>query len=158
MLHRRHKQTLSCKEMLSWLSHIIRTFFSIHDFPASNIPYDASLSTCGSLWFTYQSHTYFPPLELGSSEAELTHLCGPDCPGKCAALMNALWRVRKLFPLPSFWKKESHHAVHSVLKLKIFSVQHFKCWDYRQVPPHPVWLLPSHSSQNMFLILQLPGA
>lgn len=44
-------------------------------------------------WFTYQSHTYFPPLELGSSEAELTHLCGPDCPGKCAALMNALWRV-----------------------------------------------------------------
>lgn len=43
MLHWRHKQTLSCKEMLSWLSHIIRTFFSIHDFPASNIPYDASL-------------------------------------------------------------------------------------------------------------------
>lgn len=43
MQHWRHKQTLSCKEMLSWLSHIIRTFFSIHDFPASNIPYDASL-------------------------------------------------------------------------------------------------------------------
>lgn len=59
------------------------------------------------LWFTYQSHTYFPSLELGSSEAKPTHLCGPDCPGKCAALRNALWRVMMLFPLPPFWKRVS---------------------------------------------------
>lgn len=128
MPHRSHKWTLSCKEHFpDWV------ISSAHSSP----PMTQCSLWCFSRvpaapWFSYQSpHTYFSPLELGSQWMLYEDLMSNGA-------------------LPSGPLFESCCAVQSALKLKILLAEPPKCWDYRQVPPHPAWLLPSHSSQTCY--------